>query len=223
MRNKLFTLISIIIFFGVSCLQTSFAEGYKFDNLSGQKFVTERLLITKTTEEDLDPLSEYLLNKDVTKYLDPDPKIKNGFKTKGEALEFLKSKPSDEFTKVLEFTIKLKENNKPIGKLDLMVWGDSTLYLGYWLGKDFQGKGYMSEACFELCNKAFNASDIKMLYIACDFENQGSVKLSRKILDYIEKENCTLSLSRSEEENMFEAILNGEEVSFHCVQLIIKK
>ena len=89
MWNKLFTLISIIIFFGVSCLQTSFAEGYKFDNLTGQKFETERLIITKTTEEDLDQLSEYLLNEDVTKYLDPDPKIKNGFKTKEEALEFL--------------------------------------------------------------------------------------------------------------------------------------
>lgn len=224
MQKKLSIFIFILTFFSLCCMQTSFAkENYKFTDLSKTQFETERLLITPTTDEDLDKLAPYLLNKDVTKFLDPDPSIKNGFKNKEEALKFLKSKGSPEVTKAIEFTIKLKDSKGPIGKLDLMLFGDFILYPGYWLGKEFQGKGYMSEACLEICNKAFNASDIKMLYIACDFENQNSIKLAKKIFDYIEKNNTTMNLSRSEEENMFEANLNEKEVSFHCVQLILKK
>lgn len=221
MRKKLSIFIFILMFFNLSCIQTSFADNYKFSDLSGQKYETEHLIITLTTDEDLDNLSEYLLDSDVTKYIDPT--IKDGFKTKEEALKFLKSKGSEEITKAIEFTIKLKDSNKPIGKLDLMLYEHSLVSLGYWLGKDYQGKGYMSEACFMLCNKAFNASDIKMLYVACDFENQRSAKLANKIFDYIKKENSTMSLSRSEREDEFRAILNNEEISFHCIQLILQK
>lgn len=221
MRKKLSIFIFILMFFNLSCIQTSFADNYKFSDLSGQKYETEHLIITLTTDEDLDNLSEYLLDSDVTKYIDPT--IKDGFKTKEEALKFLKSKVSNEITKILEFTIKLKDSNKPIGRLDLMLYEHSLVSLGYWLGKDYQGKGYMSEACFMLCNKAFNASDIKMLYVAYDFENQRSAKLANKIFDYIKKENSTMSLSRSEIEDEFRAILNDEEISFHCIQLILQK
>lgn len=223
MRKKLSIFIFVFTFLSLCCVQTSFAEGYNFSDLSERQFETERLLITPTTEEDLDKLSEYLLDKDVTKFLDVDPTVKNGFETKEDALKFLKSESSPEITKAIEFTIKLKDSNLPIGKLDLMLSGRSFLSLGYWLGKDFQGKGYMSEACFEVCNEAFNASDIKTLYVACNFENQSSIKLARKIFDHIEKTNNTMSFCRSEEENRFHANLNGKEISFHCVQLILQK
>jgi len=223
MRTKLSIFIFVFAFLSSFSAQVSFAEGCNFSDLSKKQFTTERLLITPTTDEDLDKLSEYLLDKDVTKFLDSDPAVKNGFKTKEEALKFLKSKGSPEITKTIEFTIKLKDSKVPIGKLDLMLFGDSTLSPGYWLGKDFQNKGYMSEACLEVCNEAFKASDIKILYVACDFENLNSIKLTKKIFDYIKKNNSTMSLSRFEEENTFHANLNGEEVSFHCTQLILKK
>ena len=45
-------------------------KNYEFRDLSNLKIETERLTITPTTEEDLDTLSEYLLDKDVSRYLE---------------------------------------------------------------------------------------------------------------------------------------------------------
>ena len=118
----------------------------------------------------------------MNKYLDPT--ITDGFQTKKDTLNFLKTKDSL-IKNDLGFNI-IKDGNTPIGKLDFNLI-DNSIYPGYWLGKDFQGKGYMSEACLELCNKVFNASDVKILYIACDFKNQNSINLAKKIFFYIKK------------------------------------
>lgn len=102
---------------------------------------TDRLILEPTNESDLSVLSEYLVNSDVTKYLDPS--IEEGFSSKEEALKFLKSENEDEYDEAFEFTIKLKNRNIPIGKFDVMLYrtGDKTMAMfGYWLGKDFQKK-----------------------------------------------------------------------------------
>ena len=198
-------------------------EGYKFRGLSTLEMTTERLILAPTVDEDFDKLSEYLLDKDVTQYLDPSPTVKKGFETKEEAFHFLKSEGSSEISNTLEFTIKLKEDNLPIGKLDLMLCEKSTVMVGYWLGKEFQGKGYMSEASFELCNKAFLASDIKILYIACDVENKGSAHLAVKISDYIERSNEDMNLICKTGVYNTHVTFEDEEVSFDYFQLTLDK
>ena len=203
---------------------TCFTEGYKFSDLKGLEIETERLIITPFVEDDVDKLSEYLLDKEITKYLDPSPSISDGFDTKEKAQKFLIGKGFDVISSSLEFTIKLKDSKTPIGKFDLMLEDDGcSLSLGYWLDKDFQGKGYMSEACFELCNKAFNASDIKSMYIACFFENSASTKLGNKIFDYIEKSYEAKKLSRTINEGIENGILDGKEISFHYTLLKLTK
>lgn len=173
-------------------------KNYEFSDLKNLKIETDRLIITPTDEEDRDKLSEYLLDKEVTKYLDPT--LKDGFETKEQALSFLKTKGSDEFDYTLEFTVKLKDGAAPIGKLDLSLFkklGSSSctgVYLGYWLGREYQGKKYMSEAAVALCNEAFNASDIQALYIVCDSSNTKSIGLAEKIFDSIEKINSNTRL-----------------------------
>lgn len=172
-------------------------KNYEFSDLKNLKIETDRLIITQTDEGDLDKLSEYLLDKEVTKYLDPT--LKDGFETKEQALSFLKTKGSDEFDYTLEFTVKLKDRNAPIGKLDLSLFklGSSSysgVYVGYWLGKEYQGKKYMSEAAVALCNEAFNALDVQALYIVCDPENAKSIGLAEKIFDSIEKINSNARL-----------------------------
>ena len=75
-------------------------ENYQFSDLSNLKIETERLTITPTNENDLDKLAEYLQNPQVTQYLDPT--ITEGFKTKAQALDFLKSEGSGEYNSALE-------------------------------------------------------------------------------------------------------------------------
>lgn len=200
-------------------------KDYKFSDLNDLKIETERLIITPTNEKDLDKLAEYLMDKQVTQYLDPT--ITDGFDTKEQALDFLKNDGSGEYSSALQYTIKLKSSGTPIGELDLMLFPDALgkntiLSAGYWLGKDFQGKGYMSEACFELCNKAFGASDIKLFYIACDVKNEKSSKLADKIFDYIEKNNAaTFSRSKNKCKNC--CTFKDKIISFDYYSFIIQK
>ena len=197
------------------------SKEYKFISLKTLKIETDRLVIAPTVEQDIEKLSEYLMENEVAKYLDLD--VEHSFQTKEQAMNFLKNKSSDEIIDAVEFTIKLKDSGLPIGKLDLMLFENSILSLGYWLGKDFQGKGYMSEACHKVVNKAFNASDIEMLYIACDFKNAPSIKLADRIFDHIEKSNKNANLLRKKKDFEGSYVKNGKESSYHYVELILKK
>lgn len=190
--------VSLLFCRSVFCLLSAcyipicFAEDYKFSDVLGLNFETERLILTPSTDDYLEILSEYLLDSDVTKYLDPS--IESGFKTREEALLFLKSDGA--CSKSIELTIKLKDSKLPIGKLDAMLFGDSFVSFGYWIGKGFQRKGFASEACYNVCNKVPNASDIQIVYIACDSRNNASAQLASKVLAYLEQNNKLLRLNR---------------------------
>ncbi len=199
----------------------SSVKEYKLSDLKGKTIETERLILTPTTNEDLDKLAEYLLNKDVTKYLDPTIG-EDGFESKDKALDFLKS-GSEEYSESIEFTINLKDSNTPIGKIDLMLANESRLSLGYWLGKEFQGKGYMSEAGYELCNKAFNASDIESLEVYCDIKNTGSLKLAYKIFTHIKNINKYMNLSVNCFKGHEEGNFNGKIISLDYYSATLRK
>ena len=191
-NKKIFVSVILLV---IICLGGSIAisyqkHNYKIETLESKIIKTDRLVLTKTSDEDFDCLAEYLLNKDVTKNLDPS--LSEGFSSKEEALSFLKSESSgQEYSKAIEFTIKLKEkNNLPIGKFDLMLTGNDDKYmvgLGYWLGKDYQGKGYASEAGYKIGNMAFKAKNVESLYATSVKDNLPSIKLAKKIFDNIEE------------------------------------
>lgn len=180
--------------------QHCFAEEYLYKEISKNQIETERLILEPTNSSDLDVLSDYLMDHEVTKYLDPT--IKEGFSDKKQALEFLKSENEHEYNEAMSFTIKLKESKKPIGEIDAMIYfqgSGNMVMFGYWLGKDFHGKGYAQEACYSFCDKFFKASDVNSVYISCHSENEKSSKLANKILDYLEKNNSHLKLFREQQ------------------------
>ena len=192
---------SILLLFSCMCfIQPCFAEEYLYKEIPKHQIETERLILEPTNSSDLDVLSDYLMDYEVTKYLDPTKK--EGFSDKKKALEFLKIDNEHEYDEAIEFTIKLKDSKKPIGKIDAMMYlqdrGNMAMF-GYWLGREFQGMGYAQEACYSLCNKFFNASDVKSVYISCHLENEKSSKLANKILDYLEENNSQLKLCRKQQ------------------------
>ena len=112
MRKKFNIFISVLCF---SILCCSFiycfagsSEGYKFNDIS-EEITTERLILTPINDEDIDILADYLLDYDVTKYLEFSTTI--SYKTKEEAINFFKK--SSESGNAIEYTIKLKDT-KPI-------------------------------------------------------------------------------------------------------------
>lgn len=151
-----------------------------FENLFDSGFETERLICEKTTTEDLPVLGELISPYEVNRYLlGSRPE---GFPTKEEALQFV----TDDFNRTDDyylFTVKLKDSNTPIGQIGY-TFKNQYLYVYYWLGLDYHGVGYASEAFIPLTKQVFKAcEDVKYLCINCDYNNNDSFKLAKKICE----------------------------------------
>lgn len=81
------------------------------------------------------------------------------------------------------YAVCLKEDNKAIGSIGLMLGSTSNLKLpdsegelGYWIGVPFWGKGYIPEAAKELIRHGFE--DLKLYKIWCGYFD-GNIKSKR--------------------------------------------
>ena len=211
--RKLSFIIGVFFVFVLASPSFCWAKGYVFKDLLGQSFETDRLVLRPQTEADLQALASYLLDKDVTKFLNVTTAEK-GFETKEEALQFLEGEKNSQITSCVNLTIILKSNRLPIGQLSAMFFGDKIASFGYWLGKDFWNHGYASEACFAVCDKVFNADDVRIASIYCFAENKPSYKLACKILDYLENNNkASFKLNREEK---------CADLKYNSLELVIK-
>lgn len=86
------------------------------------------------------------------------------------------------------YAICEKENGKAIGSIELKLNGhtdmterDDECELGYWLGKPYWGRGYMSEAAKELLRHGFE--DLGMITIWCGYYdgNSKSKRVQEKV------------------------------------------
>ena len=86
------------------------------------------------------------------------------------------------------YAICEKENNIAIGAIELklndhtdMTERDDECELGYWLGKEFWGRGYMPEAAKELLRRGFE--DLGMTTIWCGYYdgNEKSKRVQEKV------------------------------------------
>lgn len=127
---------------------------------------TNRLILRRYREDDLQDLYEYLSDKEVVKYEPYRPMDLR------EVQEELTLRIEDEEM----IAVELKENHKLIGNVYLGKREFETLELGYVFNKNYWGKGYARESCNALIEKAF-AEGIHRIYAECDPENPNSWRL----------------------------------------------
>ena len=96
-----------------------------------------------------------------------------------EIIEVVLSKPHS-------FAICLA-NNIPIGSIGLLLQGESNLpvseneaEIGYWLGEDFWGKGYVTEATLRVLQYAFEQLHLTQLWAGAYEENIASQRVLEK-------------------------------------------
>lgn len=184
-------LLSILLFAVTSFMSFSNTDLYAYEakEILEDQIQTERLLLDRTSlKDDIDILAKYLLDKDVTRYLAFG--IQDGFNTIDQAKNFLNVGEVPNSKEFCTYSIKLKENNLPIGQVDFVLYNDATSEMGYWLGKEFQKQGYASEACLDLALKFFDADDVKKFHIEYFPENTASANLSSKIMKNIQEKSA---------------------------------
>ena len=60
-------------------------------------------------------------------------------------------------------------------------WENRSTTLGYWLGKEYQGKGLMTAACRALVDHAFGELGLNRVSIACATENKKSCAIPERL------------------------------------------
>lgn len=112
------------------------------DALNTPAIETERLILRKFTENDVEALFSIYIDEDVNTYLPWFP-----LKSLEEAKTLFQEKYAKAYRQPwgYEYAICLRSDNKPIGYVKVST--DDSHDLGYGLCKEFWHKGIVTEAC----------------------------------------------------------------------------
>ncbi|WP_419902358.1 GNAT family N-acetyltransferase [Kiloniella sp.] len=140
---------------------------------------TARLKLRLFEDGDAIVISE-LMTPDVSRWLSSWP----ANITKQETLIKISKYRNDTMDKRgLTVAIIRLEDNCVIGSLSVGVKPDNTKVgvIGYWIGEQFQGKGYLGEIINCFVNDAFKYLGIKTLEAGAQLENHASFAMMRKM------------------------------------------
>ncbi|WP_228547526.1 GNAT family N-acetyltransferase [Filobacillus milosensis] len=142
---------------------------------------TNRLYLRDYSEGDFDFLKSLLSDPEVVRY------IGHGtVKTEDEMKAFFRW-IQHTYVQHADFGLKvvcLKENDEPIGHAGLVpqtIEGVNELEVGYWIGRRYWRNGYASEIAEELKRYGFENLNRQRLNSLIQPENEGSVKVAKKI------------------------------------------
>lgn len=137
---------------------------------------TERLILSQLKEEDLPFVTEYLQDKifsDVTSNI-PYPYT-------GEHAKFWMKMSRESFENNTGYTFAVRNKEGQIlGAIGLHDRDDDKAELGYWMGKPFWNKGYITEAATALIDFGFNELQINKIYATYFLDNPASGRIMEK-------------------------------------------
>ncbi len=138
---------------------------------------TRRLLLKEIDISDKVELFNILKDGDTTKYLSYD-KLNN----QREALEMIIKYMNPSYLES-EYSIFLKKEKKMIGVIGFHTYNsnENSLMLEFILNKDYQNKGYMTEALKEIMDYGFNNLNLNKIKVALMEDNERCLNLIGKL------------------------------------------
>ena len=138
---------------------------------------TERLILRRYKEKDLDVLYEIITDKKLATYITY-PKL-----TKEEELDYIKKciKEADE-SKNEKWIIERKEDNIVVGTIEVNAVYKKHNYcnVGYAIRYDYWGNGYASEALEKVSNYLLNNRNYYLVECSCNELNKQSSRVMEK-------------------------------------------
>ncbi len=146
-------------------------------NYLGTKIISlNRIVLTKFNENDYLDLYEYASNDEVTKFL-----TWESYTTIDDAKNYLKNVATKYDSKTFRWAIRLKENNKLIGAIDVTKLDETKeeVEIGYVLNPLYQNQGLMKEALKGVTKYLFNSCLVNRIIIRCNIDNLASYKVMK--------------------------------------------
>ena len=139
---------------------------------------TERLILRAARLQDAEDMLELRNSEYVLKY-NCMSKV---------SIEQLQEQVKKDMESSSTFYIELKENNKPIGAIDIdtdtLRYQVNSLCISYYLGEEYSSQGYMTEALREIIRYAFEERQAEVLSVRVFKDNIASRRLAEK-LDFV--------------------------------------
>ena len=135
------------------------------------EIVTQRLILRTMNNQDFKDVHEYMSDEKTMNF------FVDGPYTKEKTLAMVNPKEKQEHLSII-----LKDNQKIIGHLDFHTWEMINTYeIGWVVNKNYQNKGYATEAVKALINHAFNEMNVHRLVIMSDPRNETSNRICQKL------------------------------------------
>lgn len=147
-----------------------------------EKWITNRLLIERTKDEDFDELAPMLLDRNVTEYIDLFPLQ---FRSIEDCKKYLREMSGEGN---LMFTIRIKTTNEAIGQVGFYVY-DGNISISYWIGTKYQNNGFAPEASVDLSSHIFQKSHFQTFAIYFHLSHIPAAKSALKVKNGILKEH----------------------------------
>lgn len=149
-----------------------------FNLLILPKIETDRLILRKFVETDIDDFYEYVSDDVVTRYLSWDT-----YRSKDVAREYITS-IIEKYNRyeLAPWGIELKENSKLVGSIDFVQYDykNFSAEIGYILNRNYWSKGIMTEALRDIIKFGFEEMSLVRIEMRHDAENIGSGKVMQK-------------------------------------------
>jgi ribosomal-protein-alanine N-acetyltransferase len=140
---------------------------------------TNRLIMKDMKEEDGEILYKYWSDNEVTKYMNITPFHK--VEQAKEMIQFLTTLKEE--GKAARYSIFLKKSGELIGTcgFNSIDNENSRVEIGYDLGKNYWGHGYIREALTALIQEAFLSLHMNRIEAKVEVENENSIKALSKL------------------------------------------
>lgn len=156
-------------------------KGYDYEKINHTGTIpleTERLILRRTSNEDIDEFFFIELNPKLREYLGP-TKLGNNLIKNREYFDESKYENKDFY----RWTIVKKEDNKVLGTIYLNIHDEKakTAGIDYWIREDEWGHGYITEASKRILEFAFDTLNLNRIESCGAKDNPGTWKVMEKI------------------------------------------
>lgn len=141
------------------------------------QFIGKKIILREFEEADAPAIYEALQDFEIHKNL---RQLPNPYKPEDAQTYILSSQKERESGEKFNFAIIDSEKNKLAGSISVINHKEITAEIGYWIGEQFRGKGFTSEAIGVLLKEIFNNYFVESIIANVFEDNIASIKLLQK-------------------------------------------
>ena len=176
----------------------------RLSHMLKEALITERLVIKSPEIDDKVELTQLINDYDVVQWLSTIPFPY----TIGDAENFIE-RSQEKILKQESYNFMIFQNNKLLGGIALTEFNGPSCELGYWLGKQYWGNGFATEAVGGILKFGFDDLSLNEIYASYKIGNEASKNVLKK---------CGFHFYREFQE--FDSVLEKYE---QLIEMVIRK